>query len=48
MSRSKRSLSNFLVEDSQIENRDSPYTADDYIPTPNNISADFLHSFDQN
>ena len=38
----------FLVEGSEIENRDGSYTADDYIPTPKNISADFLHSFDQN
>ena len=38
----------FLVEGSEIENRDGPYTADDYIPTPKNIPADFLHSFDQN
>ena len=38
----------FLVEGSEIENRDSPYTADDYIPTPKYIPADFLHSFDQN
>ena len=38
----------FLVERSEIENRDGPYTADDYIPTPKNILADFLHSFDQN
>ena len=38
----------FLVEESEIENRDGPYTADDYITTPKNIPADFLHSFDQN
>ena len=38
----------FLVERSEIENRDSHYTADDYIPTLKSISADFLHSFDQN
>ena len=38
----------FLVEGSEIENRDGPYTADDYIPTSKNIPADFLHSFDQN
>ena len=38
----------FLVEGSEIENRDGPYTADDYIPTPKNIPANFLHSFDQN
>ena len=31
----------FLVEGSEIENRDGPYTADDYIPTPKNIHADF-------
>ena len=37
----------FLVEGSEIENRDGPYTADEYIPTPKNIPADFLHSFDQ-
>ena len=33
---------------SEIENRDGPYTADDYIPTLKNTPADFLHSFDQN
>ena len=38
----------FLVEGSEIENRDGPYTADDCIPTPKNIPDDFLHSFDQN
>ena len=38
----------FLVEGSEIENRDGPYTADDYIPTSKNIPANFLHSFDQN
>ena len=38
----------FLVEGSEIENRDGPYTADNYIPTPKSIPADFLHSFDQN
>ena len=38
----------FLVEWSEYEKRDDPYTADDYIPTPKNIPADFLHSFDQN
>ena len=38
----------FLVEGSQIENRDDPYTADDYIPTPKNIPDDFLNSFDLN
>ena len=38
----------FLVEGSEIENRDDPYTSDDYIPTPMNIPADFLNSFDQN
>ena len=38
----------FLVEGSEIENRDGPYTADYYIPTPKNIHADFLNSFDQN
>ena len=37
----------FLVEGSEIENRDDPYTADDYIPTPKNIPADSLQSFDQ-
>ena len=37
-----------MVEGSKIENRDGPYTADDYIPTPKNNHADFLHSFDQN
>ena len=38
----------FLVEGSEIENRDDSYTADHYIPTPKNIPDDFLHSFDQN
>ena len=38
----------FLVEGSEIENRDGPNTADDYIPTPKNIHVDFLFSFDQN
>ena len=38
----------FLVENLEIENRDGPYTADDYIPTPKNIPADFQPSFDQN
>ena len=38
----------FLVEVSKFENRVGPYTADDYIPTPKNIPANFLHSFDQN
>ena len=38
----------FLVEGSEIENRDGLYTDDDYIPTPKNIPADFLHSFEQN
>ena len=39
----------FLVEGSEIENRDGPYTAaNNYIPTPKNNHADFLHSFDQN
>ena len=38
----------FLVEGSEIENRDGPYTtADDYIPTPKNILVDLLHIFDQ-
>ena len=37
-----------LVEGSEIKNRDDPYTADYYIPTPKNNHADFLHSFDQN
>ena len=44
----KKVAEQFLVEKSEIENRDDPYTADDYIPTPNNIHANFLHSFDQN
>ena len=38
----------FLVERSEIENRDGPFTADDYIPTPKIIPTDSLHSFDQN
>ena len=37
----------FLVESKEIENRDGPYTANDYIPTPNDIPVDLLHSFDQ-
>ena len=37
-----------MVEGSEIENRDGPYTADDYIPTPKYITDDFLHSLDQN
>ena len=36
----------FLVEGSEIENRDGPYTADYYILTPKNIPADLLHSFE--
>ena len=36
----------FLVEGSEIENRDGPYTADDYILKPKNNSAYFLHIFD--
>ena len=38
----------FLVEGSEIENRDGPYTVDDYIPTSKNIPANYLHIFDQN
>ena len=38
----------FLVEVSDIDNRDGPYTDYDYIPTPKNIQNDFLYSFDQN
>ena len=41
-------IEQFLVERSEIENRDVPYISDDYIPTPKNIPVDFLHSFDQN
>ena len=37
----------FLVEGKEIENRDGPYTADDYIPTPKDAIADLLHSYDQ-
>ena len=37
----------FLVEVSEIENIVGPYTTDDYIPTPKNIPANFMHSFDQ-
>ena len=44
----KKVAQKFLIEGSDIENRDSPFTADDNIPTPKNIPADFLHSFDQN
>ena len=33
----------FLVEGSEIENKDGTYT-DDYIPTSKNIPADFLHN----
>ena len=36
----------FLVVGSEIENWNGPYTADDYIPTPKNIPADFLHIID--
>ena len=38
----------FLVEWSKIENREGSYTVDDYIPTPKNIPAEFLHCFNQN
>ena len=31
----------FLIEGSEIENKDGPYTADDYIPTLKNIHFDF-------
>ena len=37
----------FLVEGSEIENRDGLFIADDSIPTPKNIPTDFLHSFEQ-
>ena len=36
-----------MVEGSEIENRDGPYIAGDYLRSPKNISADFLNSFDQ-
>ena len=36
-----------MVEGSEIENRDGPYTADDYIPTPKDAIADLLYSYDQ-
>ena len=38
----------FLVEDKEIEIRVGSYFVDDFIPTSKNISADLLHSFDQN
>ena len=38
----------FLVEGKEIKNRNGHYITDYYIPTPKNISADFLHSFDEN
>ena len=44
----KKVAKQFWVKGSEIENTDGSYTADDYIPTPKNIHADFLHSFDQN
>ena len=37
-----------MVEGSEIENRDGPYTADYYIPTSKNNYDDFLYSFDKN
>ena len=36
----------FLVEGKEIENRDGPNTADDYIPTLKDVPADLLHTFD--
>ena len=36
-----------MVEGSEIENRDGPYTADDYIPTPKDAITDLLYSYDQ-
>ena len=39
----ERVAEQFLVEGSEIENRDDLYTADDYIPTPKNNHANFLH-----
>ena len=44
----KKVAKQFSVEGSEIENRDGSYIADDYIPTPKNIPADFLNSFEQN
>ena len=38
----------FLVEGSEIKNRNGPYTADECIPILKNIPAYFLHSFSQN
>ena len=35
----------FLVEGSEIENINGPYTADDCIPILKNIPAYFLYSF---
>ena len=48
MFRLSRSLSNTWQKGRKLKKRDGPYPADDYILTPKNISADFLHSFDQN
>ena len=36
-----------MVEGSEFENRDGPYPADDYIPTPKDAIADLLYSYDQ-
>ena len=36
-----------MIEGSEIKNKDG-LTSNEYIPTPKNIPADFLHSFDQN
>ena len=44
----ERIAEQFFVEGSEIENRDGPYNCDDYILTPKNNPADFLHCFDQN
>ena len=38
----------FLIEGSEIENRDGSYTADGYILTPKDALVGLLHSFDQN
>ena len=32
----------FLVEGKEIENRDGPFTTNDYIPTPNDIPVDLM------
>ena len=36
-----------MVKEKEIDNRDDPNTADDYIPTPKDAIADLLYSYDQ-